>query len=196
MYEDPKPPTPTERRMAFFSAMTGYRNADVTGKSENTPAMLRTLYSRPDGKVDTRQAAKALNVSQRTVQRWIKGEQKPKTDNLTRINRAARQAATTKAGRKKAIRSQLNGRLAQRGAKITIRGHQGVSGNNAHGDSYARFRAATLKLTPEEVQDLLHAYADHGDTGLHDYLQQQYSENYGAGQWNMDHINTINLNDI
>ncbi|WP_426990755.1 helix-turn-helix domain-containing protein [Pseudarthrobacter sp. Y6] len=195
MYEDPKPPTPTERRSTFFAALTGRKGAEVSGKSTNIVGMLQTLFPK-EGKIDTRRAAERLGVSQRTVQRWAKGEQKPKADNLATLNKRARQAATTKAGRAAAVKSQAQGKLARQGAKITIRGHQGVPGNNAHGDTYTRFRSATMKMTPEQMQDLYIAYAEHGDTGLHDFLEQQYSENYGAGQWNMDFISNIDLNEI
>lgn len=195
MYEEPKPPTPSERRSTFFAALTGRKSAEVSGKSDNIVGMLQTLFPK-EGKIDTRRAADRLGVSQRTVQRWAKGEQKPKADNLATLNKRARQAATTKAGRKEAIKAQLHGKLARQGAKITIRGHQGVPGANIHGDKYSRFRSATLKMTPEQMQDLYTAYAESGDTGLHDFLEQQYTSNYGAGQWNMDFINQIDLTEI
>lgn len=196
MFEEPKAPSPTERRGSFFSALTGRKDAEVSGKSDNTMGMLRTLFSKSDGKINTRQAAKDLGVSQRTIQRWVKGTQHPKTDNLARLNTKSRQAATTKAGRRKAVAQAHNGKFSQKGAKITIRGHQGVPGSNANGDKYARYRAATLKMTPDEMQDLMHAYAETGDAGVHDFLQQHYSNNYGAGEWNMDFINKIDISDI
>lgn len=196
MFEEPTAPKPAERRSLFFGALTGRTDAEVTGKSGNVAGMLRTLYSRPDGKISSKNAAKDLGVSQRTIQRWVKGEQAPKAGNLDKLNTAARRAATTKAGRRKAVQSQKHSRLAQRGARLTIRGNQGVPGSNRHGDSYTRFRSASLQLTPVEFQDLLDAYAEHGDTGLQQYLQDEYTNKYGAGTWNVNFISELELHDL
>lgn len=196
MFEEPTAPKPTERRSLFFGALTGRADADVSGKSSNVTGMLRTLYSRPDGKISTKDAAKGLGVSQRTIQRWVKGEQAPKAGNLGKLNTAARRAATTKAGRKKAVQAQRHSRLAQRGARLTIRGNQGVPGSNRHGDSYTRFRSASLQLTPVEYQNLLDAYAEHGDAGLQSYLETEYTDKYGAGTWNVNFISELELRDL
>ncbi|MEA5457318.1 XRE family transcriptional regulator [Sinomonas sp. JGH33] len=196
MYGDPNPPSADERRTTFFAAITGHEHAEVSGKSTNVGEMLRTAYSRPDGTVDTRAASKALKVSQRTVQRWVKGTQAPKGENLSKLQKGSRKAATTKAGRAQAVQKQKKSAFAQKGAKLTIRGNQGVPGTNVLGQTYKRFRNASLQLTPQEYQDLLDAYAEGGDSGIHAYLESEFSAKYGAGAWEMTYISEINFSEI
>lgn len=200
MWDDVEAPDPSDRRSLFFKAMTGREAAAVSGsKSESILDMLKTVAHRPNGTVDTKRAAQELGVSQRTIQRWVKGTQKPNLQHGKTLQKKSRQVASTKAGRKKAIQESLKGsrkRMAQRGAKITVKGMQGVSGANSMGDDYKRLRSATLNLTPDQMQDLMHAYAETGDRGIGEYLEKLYSDNYGAGQWNMKWINEINLKEI
>lgn len=114
--------------------------APATGgaPASDTAAHLRTLYSTTrttttarGGKetvtrVNTAEAAKALKVSQRTVQRWLKGEHSPKPDTMTTLKTKARQAVTTKRGRERTVRrARENQQVPPGGVKVGVTAQQG-----------------------------------------------------------------------
>lgn len=161
--------------------------------------MLRTLYSSArnvtsaDGVkrlttvISTKDAAKSLGVSQRTVQRWLKGQHKPSQATMKKLTKKARQAVTTKRGRAQMVRrARTNQRIPAGGVKVALSAHQGPSG-------YRRDRTVQQKLTPEEYEGFQMAWATGGDQAAKQYLEQVLSNKYVDG-WQVGLIRDMNMN--
>ena len=95
-------------RTSLFSMLTG-RQADVSGQvGGDVRGMLMAVggaSSRTKSGIDLTRAAGKLGVSRRTVERWVKtaqtgSGQRPSSQHAKTLATKARQAATTKAGRK------------------------------------------------------------------------------------------------
>lgn len=162
---------------------------------------LRTLYSTtrtittPGGvkksitKISTAEAAKALGVSQRTVQRWLKGVHNPKQTVMNNLKKKARQAVTTKRGRQQTVRrARTSQRIPTGGVKISITGFQGPS-------DYPRDRTIQQKLTPEEYENFRSAWAMGGDVAAREYLEAVLSEKY-VDDWKIGNITSMSMNGI
>lgn len=180
------------QRRALFEAITGKSGADVSGQSGNVAGMLQTVYGTTrNGQqvVDTREAAKRLGVSQRTVQRWMSGQNKPAGDHLKALQKRSRQAVTTKRGRERAVkRSAAAQAVKGDGVRVEVSGMQGPK-------DYARDRRSGQKLSPDEYQALLEAYAAGGDNGALDFLQAVYSEKY-VDNWEFGAVSSFRINGL
>ncbi len=187
----------TTRRTAIFRALTGNTHADV-GSGKDTAGMLRTVYGttrRGEFTVDTREAAKRLGVSQRTVQRWLKGTHAPSTDHLKQLQTRSRQAVTTKRGRARAIRratTGINAQAREKGANIRVAGNQGPAGGDL---GYARDRITARNLSPQEYEALLNAYAEGGDTAALEHMQSVWSQKYVDG-WAFNSVQDMRLGEF
>lgn len=187
----------TKRRTELFRALTGNTHADV-GSGKNVAGMLRTVYGttrRGKLTVDTREAAKRLGVTQRTVQRWLKNTHAPKADHLKDLQTRSRQAVTTKRGRARAIRratTGINAEARKKGANIMIAGNQGPA---ARVDpDYGRDRVTSRNLTAVEYEELLNSYAEGGDTAALAYLEGVWDAKYlVGGDWNFNTIDSVRL---
>ena len=162
---------------------------------------LRTLYSTtrtittPGGvkksvtKISTAEAAKALGVSQRTVQRWLKGVHNPKQTVMNNLKKKARQAVTTKRGRQQMVRrARANQRIPMGGVKVSVTGTQGPR-------DYSRDRTIQQKLTPEEYENFRSAWAMGGDVAAREYLEAVLSEKY-VDDWKIGNISAMSMNGI
>lgn len=162
---------------------------------------LRTLYSKtrtittPGGvkksvtKISTAEAAKALGVSQRTVQRWLKGVHNPKQTVMNNLKKKARQAVTTKRGRQQMVRrARANQRIPMGGVKVSVTGTQGPR-------DYSRDRTIQQKLTPEEYENFRSAWAMGGDVAAREYLEAVLSEKY-VDDWKIGKISGMSMNGI
>lgn len=180
------------QRGAMFSALTGTTGASVTGNSNDVRGMLTAVYGttrRGKDAIDTREAAKRLGVSQRTVQRWITGQNKPSTDHLKKLQTRSRQSATTKRGRARALkRATASKRIQTDAVRVRVGGTQGPQG-------YQRDRNSAQKLSPEEYQGLLDAYATGGDNGALNFLQSVYGEKY-VDNWKFDQISDFRIDGL
>lgn len=187
-------PTPEDaaQRQALFEALTGNAGANVTGTSNDVAGMLRTVYGTTrhgQATVDTREAARRLGVSQRTVQRWIKNENQPSPDHLKALRTRSRQASTTKRGRARALKRALaSAPRPQAGVRVEVAGFQGPK-------DYGRDRLSRQKLNPEEYQELLDAYAAGGDQGALTYLQGIYDEKY-VDNWQFGSISSFRVDGL
>lgn len=181
------------QRQVIFEALTGTKNSAAGGQPGSVRGMLEGLYGTTrNGKptVDTREAARRLNVSQRTVQRWLKNDHTPSTDHLKTIQKRSRQAVTTKRGRARALRRAASTQPSPtEGAKVNVRGTQGPRGYAREG------RNATQKLSPEEHQGLLNAYAEGGDDGALNYLSGIYSEKY-VDDWQFNSVTDFRMSGL
>lgn len=181
---DPKKLTPKVRN-SLFRAMTG-RGGDVTAGASLTDKLRAAFGPGPRGAVvNAKAAAEALGVSTRTVQRWVKGEiRNPKADHVQAITKAARQAASTKAGRKAALAVARDDRASKRGATLTIKGRQGPLDYERHG------RSVTLDLDPSQVRAMRDAWEAGGDNGVLRWTSSTLDQDYVA-DWNIVSIDDI-----
>ena len=134
----------SDLRGKLFAALTG-RQVDVSGTAGADLRGQLMAVGGPSGRtksgIDLTKAAKGLGVSRRTVERWVKTEQtgdgqRPSPGHAKKLATKARQAATTKAGRKAALAgSTVRQAVASRGARLSITGLQGP---RAAGRDYMR----------------------------------------------------------
>ncbi len=179
----------------FFGTMTG-RTGDISGRPDPANIKDQLLAAYGPGRrseVNTAAAAKDLGVSQRTVERWIapQGRQRitnPRLGTLATLAGRAKQAATTKTGRRTAMRtvrvSKQGKSLAKYGGKLTIDAVQGPK-------NYERDRAITLELTPDQVEAMWAAYEQGGDKAMVGWLNGR-GDDY-VGGWSFLQINDFDL---
>jgi hypothetical protein len=184
-------------RNALFRSVTG-RAGDVSGRADaDVRGMLTAAYGPgPRGAaINTRAAAQDLGVRQRTVQRWLAGDERqhnrPSDTHLRGLARKARQAATTRAGRRRALAGVRGSSMTRYGSKMAVRG---VQGPTAAGRDYRRSRQVLLQLDPDSVTDLLDAYEAGGDKGLVSWLEEYAGDHYVDG-WGFDSIEHLGLDD-
>lgn len=194
------------RRAALFQGLSGRSGADVSGEvapgtAPNLRGMLLAAFGpgTRGGEIDTRTAAKKLGVSQRTVERWVRGDiRQPKPETLGKLVKASRQAATTKAGRARAIKavrdSKAGKKLQKYGGKITVSGRQGTASKDGW---YIRQTKRTIpadqdNLAPEKIEGLWQAYIDGGDQGASAYLTDLADQHYLPG-WTYETIDGIDI---
>lgn len=184
----------TEVRQALRQAQAAQSNTfyrRISGKSEGDSTegtsmrgMLQAAFGRGPrgGAVDARAAAQSLGVSPGTVRRWAAGTQKPSPSRLASIRQAAQRVTTTKSGRRSAtadFRASTKGSQALKGgSKIWVSGEQGVGG---YEQGYARDRRVATDISPSEIEAMLRAYEDGGDSGLRDWMTQFFDDKYVDG---------------
>lgn len=182
---------------AFYRGITGRRDADVAQRT-STKGMLQAAYGKgPRGaEVNTKAAAEALGVSPGTVRRWVRGTQQPSPEHLKSLQTVARQAATTKAGRRAAIDSFRNSERGRKaltdGARIHIGGWQGPLNYSWERDR----ECSSDPLTAAEIEALLRAYEDGGDNGLRDFLTAIMNPRYLHAEWEFGTIEDFRIGDM
>ncbi|GAA1746736.1 hypothetical protein [Microbacterium paludicola] len=188
----------TRKTKAERAILEGLTGAAPTSR-DDVAGMLQVLYGTTrtrrgdDGQlrevraVDTREAARGFGVSQRTIQRWLKGASNPRREHKDKLVTRTRQAATTKRGRQRlANRARRN--APGRPIRVQIRSHQGPSD-----PSYKRDRTTRADLSPEAYEELLSAYAETGEEGMREYLAGYFSSgstDYPT-DWEFDDIQKI-----
>lgn len=185
-------------RGSVFAALTGRGDSDVSGDPEGSVAgMLRALVgsSPRTGDVDTKAAAEALGVSRRRVQAWLKAEREGRRPGMRaptreKIVRRSRQAATTKRGRRAALRD-VRTRPRRRIVPIKVR-ISGEQGPRRSGKGYARWRSTDRDLTPMQYEEMLAAYEEGGDDGVAAFLEDLWDSEYSA-DWGMFTIDAIEI---
>ncbi|SIE16434.1 hypothetical protein [Mycobacteroides abscessus] len=171
-----------EQRTAFYRGISGRKTADIpSGRDDVDEAlkvtvkgMLQAAFGTgPRGAaVNVKAAAAGMQVTAGTVHRWAAGAQRPSAAHLARVKVLARQAATTKKGRKVAtdlFRNSARGRDAlARDTRFTITGWQGPRG-------YVRYRTVdSYGARPNQLEMMLRAYENDGDRGLYLWLCDHY----------------------
>lgn len=178
--------------LSLFQGLTGRQGTPTGGGVKDL--IIAAFGTTKRGGPDTRAAAEHLGVSQRSVQRWIAGENRkqrnaPRADRLSALRTTARQAATTRTGRKAAL-SDARARFATRKtARLTT---YGVQGPLAAGKSYSRLRPVTLELGSADIDALFDAYERGGDKAVQAWMSDHFSENY-VPDWGFERIDKISL---
>ena len=167
----------------FYRRISGRREAD-SAEGTSIRGMLVAVFGRGPrgGAVNARAAAQSLGVSPGTVRRWAAGTQRPAPGRLAAIRQAARRTTTTKRGRRGAtagFQTSTQGSQALRGgSKIWVSGEQGVGG---YEQGYARDRRVATDISPSEIEAMLRAYEDGGDSGLRDWMREFFDDKYVDG---------------
>ncbi len=202
-YDEPTKDDLLRQRNTLFQAIS-WLGSDTSastggGQESHTARLLRTLYSTtrtvstPGGvkkqvvtAISTSDAAKALGVSQRTVQRWIKGDHNPSKAIMQKLTTKARQAVTTKKGRAQvARRAKANQRIPSTGVKVQISAFQGPR-------NYYRDRTVAQTLSPEDYEGFRAAWAMGGDQAARDYLVAVMRDQY-MDEWTISHISNLRI---
>ncbi len=179
----------TSMTNTVMRAISGREAAD-TSRSASPLGKLQAAFGRGPrgGSVNAAAAASELGVSETTIRRWAKGSQKPSTDHEETLDKAARRSTSTKAGRRALtadFRNSATGKAATRkGGTVRISGYQGPKGNTQKPkDDYCRDRNTALTdLTPQNIEDMLRAYEERGDKGLHEWMGQAAAEKLANGK--------------
>ena len=185
-------------RGKIFSALTGQK-ADVSGKptGDLRGMLLAVGGASPKTKsgIDLTAAAHKLGVTRRTVERWLKAAetgagQRPSIQHAKNLATRARQAATTKAGRRAALdASPIAKAVLSRGARVAV---SGVQGPRRAGREYMRDRTTQLELDPDQVESMLNAWEQGGEKGFMSWMGDTWGEEYVAG-WKFDSVDDISI---
>lgn len=183
-------------RNLVYRAISGEKNADVSGKGTDILAQLRAIggsSSRTKSGIDLTQAAAKLGVQRRTVERWVAAAQgrtgqAPSAASAKKLAKVSRQAASTKAGRQAAI-SHLRP-AANRPVRLNITGMQGPQRNDI---DYFRYRTTTLVLDPAEAQALMDAYEKGGEQGFMNWAKTHWDDNY-LPDWQFGALDDVEIN--
>lgn len=163
-------------RDLLYKVMSG--DVDAAPSSSSMRGALLAIAgssSRTKSGVDVGAAAKKLGVSRRTVQRWLTGNHKPTASTAKKITTKARQAASTKRGRR-ATRRRRQEAPAPRKIQVT-----GSMGPEAGGAQYLRMRTAAVSLDPEDVEAMYDAWENGGEKGFQQWLNTKYDADYLEG---------------
>ncbi|MFE3585074.1 telomere-protecting terminal protein Tpg [Streptomyces vinaceus] len=135
---------------AIRDALDRAREAAVTRPAPVRPdTQLRFLLRTEKG--STAAVAARLGVSQRTVQRWIKGVQTPKGPNADRLKSEAARSWQPK------VKERAERQAAARGVVIETRARFGFTSAAGSTDD-ARLRRITQHITPENSSAAFAAY--------------------------------------
>ena len=177
---------------SLFQGLTGRQGTPTGGSIRGL--VVAAFGTTKRGGPNTRAAAEHFGVSQRTVQRWIAGEDrkqrnKPRADRFSELRMRARQAASTKKGRARALTESRSRFSTRKSARMTTHGVQGPASG---GKGYARPRTVTLELGPADIDALFDAYETGGDKGAQEWLERHHSMNY-VPDWHFESIDRISL---
>lgn len=116
------------------------------------------------------------------MHRWSARTQQPTPGRRAAIRRAARRVTTTKRGRRSATAgfrtSAAGGQALRGGSKIWVSGEQRVGG---YEQGYAGDRRVATDISPSQIEAMLRAYEDGGNSGLREWIKQFFDDTYVAG---------------
>lgn len=187
-------------RSQIFSALTG-RDADVSGKTDGDVRGMLMAIGGPSDRtrsgIDLTKAAKAAGVSRRTAERWVAAAesgagQRPSPRHLKTLSTKARQAASTKQGRRAAL-ADARQKVAN-GVRLSLTGMQGPSTKD-----YFRPRTTRLDLDPAETAAMLDAWEKGGEKGFMTWVTDRWGgdrqDNY-VDDWQFGDMDDIDIQDL
>lgn len=183
-------------RGALYAALTGRTDTEVSGRGDNIRGMLLAVGGASDrtrSGIDLTAAAKKLGRDRRTLERWVKKADgglgsSPSTKHLKDLKLRSRQAATTQAGRKSAVKGNRDQLTAER-RKVSLAGKQGIT---RAGQTYIRDTTTETDVSPEQLDAMLNAYEQGGDQGFLKWATAHWDEEYIDG-WGFVDISEIEI---
>lgn len=144
-------------------------------RPDTAQSMVRDLYgTAPRGGLNTRAAAEALGVSQRTVQRWIKTGQLPARSEAAEQLQNTHQAwKATPEARQAAMSPRREARLRNKGTTMVFHGMIAISADK-------RRRSTTVDLTGEQMSRILDAALANDDVLAHQELEAAFGSAFGG----------------
>ena len=179
-------------RESMFSFITGrHSEGATTGGGVASKLMAAFGPSKRDSsRPNTAAAAKGLGVSQRQVQRWLKGDNAPRADRAKNLDKRARQSMTTKAGRARSLKSALaSGHASMPAGKnsLTVAAYQGISSDGGTG---YRMRECSVQMTAADLKSLQDTWVTHGDKGAAAWMTSHMDAHYASG-WHLREIDSL-----
>jgi len=145
---------------------------------------LLASWARPDGSVDTRAAAEALGKSQRTVQRWAKGENRPKIESQEAIRSHVRDSM---------LGGKRGSRMANIGAEVEVEARIQISGDIRHRKIGHN---TPIRLSGQDMDKIRAAYASGGDGEADKELAKAVARSGYGKQIGMDPLSMTNVTDV
>lgn len=203
-------------RDELFRKLTGLTDADVSsgggGSLRGRLLAVGGASTTTKSGINLTRAAEVLKVSRRTVERWVRAAdtgsgQRPSAEHAKLLATKARQAATTQAGRKATLgQSPLVQQMrAKSVVQVKVKAFQGPAAAPLPGEpldtSYMRDRSTMVKIEgAEQIQQMLDAYAQHGDKGFLDWMQTTWGGGPGGepvalylSDWKFSEIDSIDF---
>lgn len=162
--------TPADPGVALWAALR-----KTPDRAADAGSMVRDLYgSSPRGGPNTRAAAEALGVSQRTVQRWIKtGMPKRPSEAAERLKGGHQAWAGTPAARRARLSPRREARLRHKGTSMVFFGTIAISGDR-------RRRSTTVDITGDQMGRMLDAALANDDAAAHRALEDAFGAAFGG----------------
>lgn len=139
------------------------------------------------GTPDTRAAADALGVSQRTVQRWLKTGRLParsRTGAAEQLQRDHGRWKNTPTGRRAALSPRRESRLRRQGTTMRFLGTVTISNDK-------RRRSTTVQVTGDQMGRILDAELSGNDAAAHRELEDAFGQAFGGSvSLSIDEIDT------
>jgi predicted transcriptional regulator len=183
-----------EPKDALFHAITRGRSISQ-GLPTDGHDLARILVESLNG--STKEAAKRLGVSQRTVQRWLapagRERRNPRSDSVERLRRVAARTPAVRNHvevRRRLLAARRQARLASNKVRVRVRG---VQGPVVKGVDYRRWRHIEFVLPGQglsDVFDLWLAGADANALGALEALTEVY---YGVPGWQFGALEVLEL---
>jgi transcriptional regulator with XRE-family HTH domain len=180
-------------RGQMFLWLTGRTDVDVDGGGDLRGMLLAAggPSNRTKSGIDLTAAASKLGVSRRTVERWHRSAatgqgQRPSPAHMKSLTKAARRAATTKAGRAQWVSAARADQRYTNGARLVVDAYQGPGDSEGE---HMRDRAVTHMLDRDQLEAMWSAYEQGGDKGMQAWLS-------GTGESYLDGWRTGEIYDI
>lgn len=143
------------------------------GSPPDIPGAIEYAYGTGrGGRPNTRAAAEALGVSQRTVQRWMKAPP-AHSAGVDELHRQAQAAAESPERRRQALNPRRAARIRASGAQVKFSGMTVVSHDR-------RRRDVTYRFTGEQLAPVVDAYLEGGEAAGRAALTDVFREHYGG----------------
>lgn len=184
-------------RNTVFRAITGLKQADVSGSPDgDVKGMLLSVggaSARTKSGIDLSRAAQALGVSRRTVERWVRTAdtgrgQRPSPEHAKSLAAKARQAASTKAGRRQLVkRLGMVEKVTAQGVTVTIAGEQGPRNRD-----YMRARTVQRDVYGQDAAEMVQAWQDGGEKGFMAWATEFWGNDY-VPEWRFETIEAVDI---
>lgn len=179
----------TEAAAELFEAFTGDQ-ADVDDISD---AITELYGTNSRGGPNTREAAEQLGVSQRTVQRWIKGEQAPSARNAPAVEDAKREATINRLQDTEFLAAHVDpatsAAISENGMSVSIGSADvQISGDRRPDRSFGKFN-----VPPALASQIQNAYVSGDQNALRSGVEQALRKHHIFAPVTIHELGSISL---